>query len=450
MLFNILIVILIILVFYNIKCYEKFNSNINTNIPPMVSFKCITPKQLIVDGEHLNYSEANFRKASKFCFDNLDKCKAFTIIDNKFYYSNDILKIPDNYPDKSWVINPEMLYSDINIDKRNIGINIDPDPNYYIDVNGSMVIQTDNDKENIICLEDDKGIECISKKDIYNINKAPIYYKSDEVICLYDDKKKSVCVNGTELGILAGTTKFNLKNVSLTDPNANNYIAPYSFNIPSGEISISNALASDTKKATLNKVYSKGHSVNSYNLNTPDVKSPTNFFIVPPQLSSGEEQKCSADYGSKIEENKKYICKDKLKPECIGYEKNKKWGTCSVPTQKCVANYGSKLNDKICCGQEGKIENEEYICKNPLFPTCSGYKNGIKWGKCIQQECIANYGAKVGSKACCRQNDKVENYNLDYVCKDKNAPDCIGYEKGKYGKCTPTDTILPFFGYKYD
>ena len=85
MLFIILIVILIILVFYNIKCYEKFTSNINTNIPPMVSFKCITPKQLVVDGEHLNYSEENFRKASKFCFDNSNKCKAFTIIDNKFY-----------------------------------------------------------------------------------------------------------------------------------------------------------------------------------------------------------------------------------------------------------------------------------------------------------------------------------------------------------------------------
>ena len=428
---SLLLIILLIIVIRNSK-FENFDKK--TFVPEKLNYTCVNPEKILIDGNELNYSPENFVKAAKFCLEK-EKCKGLMIKDNIFYFSNSILKIPDNSPDtlKAWILNPEILYGDIIIEKENIGITKNVDPNYYID-GGSLVLTSDGAEDDpIFCIKD----KCLSKSDIYNINKAPVIFQPQDTICLYDDNKNPVCVNEFELGMLAGTSKFNLKNVSLTNPNEDNYVSPYSFKVPNGEISISSPISeTDTTNETYN-IHSKGSTIGAYNLNLQsDKNKATNFFIVPPQLSN-REQKCTSNND----------CKNPLLPDCV-IAKGNDIGLCSAPTQKCIGDYGKKVGDPLCCGQTGTINTNEYICKDPLFPKCKGFKQDVSWGQCVQKECIADYGAKIGDKLCCNQPGTINKGNSSYICNKEN-PNCVGFEQNvSFGKCSK-QTVLPLLSYKY-
>lgn len=50
---------------------------------------------------------------------------------------------------------------------------------------------------------------------------------------------------------------------------------------------------------------------------------------------------------------------------------------------QCAASYGAKLNDAVCCGQQGVINDVAYVCSK-LMPTCVGYQYDVTWGYCTQ------------------------------------------------------------------
>lgn len=48
---------------------------------------------------------------------------------------------------------------------------------------------------------------------------------------------------------------------------------------------------------------------------------------------------------------------------------------------KCLADNGTKLGGPVCCGQEGTVNDNSYIC--PIErPKCYGYKCGSNFGTC--------------------------------------------------------------------
>jgi hypothetical protein len=324
-LFFLLIIILIIYYLTMFKNNELFTSSTSdmssiTNL--LVNYICKNPKKIKIDGKELTYSLENHKKAMDFCIKN--NYTAFMVKDNVFAWSNNILKINPNSPMKykSWVINSSILESDIIVKNKNIGINNEPNILHYLDVNGSMVIETDDNNKENICLSDDDGVECLTRNDIYNINKAPIVFQPNEVLCLKDNKGVPVCINENELGILTGTSKFKLRNISTTDYNANNYISTGKVDLKGGEATLS-----------------------TY------VNTPT------------ELQECAGDYGKRVGDpvccekegtidSAEYICKNPKYPKCSGYISDKAWGRC-ISKSHIYINYKTGNPVDVYNFQEG-------------------------------------------------------------------------------------------------
>ena len=53
---------------------------------------------------------------------------------------------------------------------------------------------------------------------------------------------------------------------------------------------------------------------------------------------------------------------------------------------KCLGDFGDKSGDKLCCGQDGKIESKyaKYTCPES-HPYCKNYKCGESWGTCYTE-----------------------------------------------------------------
>jgi len=320
------LITLIVLTMKNIESFSNDYNSIDSSLTDLlVDFTCINPKKIEIDGQELKYSVDNFKKAQDYCIKN--NFKAFMLQDGVFKYSNNILKLKpgSGIQYKSWVVNSDILDSSITIESKNVGINTKPDRNYYLDVNGSMVIETDNNKKGVICLKDDKGVECLSKQDIYNINKAPLAFNSNRVLCLKDDNGTPVCINEFELGMLAGTSKFKLRNIDLEDYNANNYISK-------GKVKISGGMA------TLSEI----------------TKPPT------------ELQECVGDYGTKYDDpiccgqpglikdpESEFICKNPDFPKCSGYVQDKIWGICEVDPHIYAPPYSANQEIDVYYFKEG-------------------------------------------------------------------------------------------------
>lgn len=52
-----------------------------------------------------------------------------------------------------------------------------------------------------------------------------------------------------------------------------------------------------------------------------------------------------------------------------------------VHSQRCAANYGSQRGDPACCGQVGTVHGGRYVCPKE-FPKCVGYIRNRRWGSC--------------------------------------------------------------------
>ena len=53
----------------------------------------------------------------------------------------------------------------------------------------------------------------------------------------------------------------------------------------------------------------------------------------------------------------------------------------SSARSKCTANYGTEIDEPVCCGQEGKLTSTKFACPAD-YPTCTGYKCGSNFGTC--------------------------------------------------------------------
>ncbi len=51
----------------------------------------------------------------------------------------------------------------------------------------------------------------------------------------------------------------------------------------------------------------------------------------------------------------------------------------------CAGSYGSNVEDPVCCGQGGTIDNTSYICPAD-YPICTGYIEDVTWGTCQGEE----------------------------------------------------------------
>jgi len=99
------------------------------------------------------------------------------------------------------------------------------------------------------------------------------------------------------------------------------------------------------------------------------------------------DQHCQANYNSSqvccnqdgFIDNPQYNCPSSH-PYCIGYRKDKLWGTCSktgekgYKDQKCSRSYNES-------GSEDSRENYVHSCGSD-YPTCEGHPSGTLWGKC--------------------------------------------------------------------
>lgn len=350
MYFFIFIIIIIVFTYLIINTNENFNNYDPSSLK--INVTCINPKVIIINNNKLEATKDNFQKAMDYCLGN--DIKAFMELDGYYAYSNKTLKIRDDSNDKykAWISNPSLYDSDITINKHNISINKEINPNYYLDVNGSLLINTDDNDNDVLCLKDDKGLECLSSNDIYTINKLPISFTDSEVLCLNDSDGNPVCVNKDELGILSGTTRFNLRNISESDYSTNTYLSK-------GDINYNDA------KVSLNRYYK-----------------------VP------------------------------------------------AKSQDCVADYGKNINDDVCCGQSGKVNEAKFICKEEA-PKCSYYVANKTYGKC---------GPKIETITQFDKGQHIPVYDLQEGLTNENiASFFISPEKDSSIK----KNTLPLLNYKY-
>eukprot|EP00928_Gymnodinium_smaydae_P047530 TRINITY_DN31725_c0_g1_i1.p1 TRINITY_DN31725_c0_g1~~TRINITY_DN31725_c0_g1_i1.p1 ORF type:complete len:317 (-),score=24.67 TRINITY_DN31725_c0_g1_i1:38-916(-) len=149
---------------------------------------------------------------------------------------------------------------------------------------------------------------------------------------------------------------------------------------------------------------------------------------------------CTASYGAVIGspnccgqegtvDSEEYVCPED-EPLCKDFVNGRQFGTCARVT--CTADYGSKIGDANCCGEGGTVDSLDFVCFETR-PLCTGFKNGKAFGKCTGIPCTADYGSKIGGKNCCGEGGTVEDGK--YVC-PLSFPLCDGFKNGRaFGTC---------------
>merc|ERR1712151_286290 len=65
----------------------------------------------------------------------------------------------------------------------------------------------------------------------------------------------------------------------------------------------------------------------------------------------------------------------------------------------CAASHGAQVGSPACCGQQGKVTQQNQVCPGDR-PVCVGYVANLKWGACVPRQvsgsgCTADAGSGV-------------------------------------------------------